>query len=248
MFKQAVFVKGPLFLLSLVWLVALLLILVGNCILFTLLFSNTREPLSYSQQGYLYSVALLRASSCPDVLPPSGEKKIVHRSGSASSGRSCQPPKAGCWNKGNVQAPGMPFGTSSVVSKDLVACGWGLPESLLKRKMHSGLARERNWGGRPRLSLGATMGWGPCSPHPTGAAQAPSSRSLGTKEGLGRLQGASWFFWFFLFFYFFIPWSLDFGGGFCFKGCQQTGAFLARWVFLPWGGQVGESLRLCSPV
>lgn len=96
MFKQAVFVKGPLFLLSLVWLVALLLILVGNCILFTLLFSNTREPLSYSQQGYLYSVALLRASSCPDVLPPSGEKKIVHRSGSTSSGRPCQPPKAGC--------------------------------------------------------------------------------------------------------------------------------------------------------
>lgn len=50
------------------------------------------------------------------------------------------------------------------------------------------------------------------------------------------------------YFFFLIPWSLDFGGGSSVKGCQQTGAFLARWVFLPWGGQVGESLRLCSPV
>lgn len=79
MFKQSVFVKAHpppfFFLLSLVWLVALLLILVGNCILFTLLFSNTREPLSYSQQGYLYSMALLRASSCADVPPPFWEKE-----------------------------------------------------------------------------------------------------------------------------------------------------------------------------
>lgn len=207
MFKQAVFVKGPLFLLSLVWLVALLLILVGNCILFTLLFSNTREPLSYSQQGYLYSVALLRASSCPDVLPPSGEKKIVHLSGSASSGRSCQLPKAGCWNNGNARVSGMPIGTSLVFSKDWVACSCSLSESLLNGEMCPGLARESKRGGPHCLSLGATMGWGPCSPHPTGAAQASSSRSLGTKEGLGR-PGASWgfFWWVGFFFYCLEPW------------------------------------------
>lgn len=91
MFKQAVFVKGSphppfFFLLSLVWLVALLLILVGNCILFTLLFSSTREPLSCSQQGYLYSMALLRASYCSHVLPPSRERKIVYWHGRVSSG------------------------------------------------------------------------------------------------------------------------------------------------------------------
>lgn len=83
MFKQAVFAKGhspppPFFLLSLVWLVALLLILVGNCILFTLLFSSTREPLSYSQQGYLYSVALWGLLPALLFFHLLGKKRIVH--------------------------------------------------------------------------------------------------------------------------------------------------------------------------
>lgn len=46
--------------------------------------------------------------------------------------------------------------------------------------------------------------------------------------------------------FFFIAWSLDFSGKFSVKGCHQIGAFLARWVFPPWGERVGESLRLCS--
>lgn len=102
-----------------------------------------------------------------------------------------------------------PFGTSLVVSKDLVVCGWGLPESLLNGDMCSGLAGESKQGGPCCLSLGVTMRWSPCSL--IGAAQAWSrSSSGGIKEGLWR-PGASWLI------FFFIPWSLDFSGGFCFK-------------------------------
>lgn len=173
------------------WLVALLLILVGNCILFTLLFSNTREPLSYSQQGYLYSVALLRASSCPDVLPPSGERKIVHLRGRVRS----VPPDS-CWNTGEAQVSGMPLGTSLVVSKDLVVCGWGWPESLLN------LRCAQVWPGRAAGVVLTAWHLVPSWDGVPAAAQALSSRSWGTKMDLGK-SGASWF----LKFFYFLKWE-----------------------------------------
>lgn len=201
------------------WLVALLLILVGNCILFTLLFSNTREPLSYSQQGYLYSVALLRASSCPDVLPPSGERKIVHLRGRVSSGPSWQLLKyrrgAGLQDaSGNKLSGFQRFG-----------CVWlRLTRKFIEPEMCSGLARESSWGGPRCLTLGAIMGQGPCS------CPGFVQQVLGDQDGFGKVRS------FLSFKIFSISWS----GRVSVKGRQQSGYFLARWRFPPWGERVGE--------
>lgn len=134
------------------------------------------------------------------------------------------------WNTGEMQIPGMPLGTNSVVSKDLVVCGWGWPESLLNREMCSGLARESSWGGPHCLALGAIVGWGPCS------SQALSSSSLGTKKDLGK-SGASWFICFL------ISWSLDFRGGFSVKGTATNRIFLCEVGFSSLGWVGGWNLK-----
>lgn len=69
------------------------------------------------------------------------------------------------------------------------------------------------------------------------AAQAVSSKSLGTKKDLGK-SGASWFIYIFL-----ISWSLDFSGGFSVKGHRQTGSFLVRWGISSLGWVGGWNLK-----
>lgn len=140
-------------------------------------------------------------------------------------------PPDSSWNTGEMQVPRMALGTNLVVSKDLVVCGWGWPESLLNREKCSGLARESSWGGPHCLALGAIMGWGPCSC--PGCVQ----QVLGDQEGLGKNTNFL-IYQFLIFCFFFIYWSIDFTGDFLLRDINKQDLSLRDGGFFPGVGEI----------
>lgn len=208
------------------WLVALLLILVGNCILFTLLFSNTREPLSYSQQGYLYSVALLRASSCPDVLPPSGERKIVHLRGRVSSGPSWQQLKY-------RRDAGPQDGTGNKLSGfQRFGCVWlRLTRKFIEQGdvLRSGQGEQLGWSSLP----------GTWCHHGMGSLQLPRLCPAGPWGPRRTWERHELFdLSIFNFLVFFIYWSIDFTGDFLLRDINKQDLSLRDGGFFPGVGEI----------